>query len=371
MSKIVKVLLIILGIVLILAIIVVSFMVLHKPFGGRPNKSDKEDYASRSTNYKNGKFVNDGKFSVMGSYIDPYKDRVGKSDTTPSDAVDVENYEYIENEDGEVLITWFGHSTVLIQMHNMNILVDPVFSDIASPVSFVGVKRFSDLSAEVKDLPNIDVVLFTHDHYDHLDYKTVKELDSKTFMYLVPLGVEKDLIRFGVKKDKINNMARWEEIELNDLKFVCTPARHFSGRMLIDSNETLWSSWLIQDDKHTIFDSGDSGYGDHFKEIEKKYGKVDFALLDAGEYNESWHEVHMFPEESVKAAIDLKADLAMPIHWGAFKLSNHPWNDPAYRFVLEADELGVKYMVSKIGKTVNIKDYTDNQEDWWTELKEE
>ncbi|MBP5683904.1 MAG: MBL fold metallo-hydrolase [Bacilli bacterium] len=368
MRKIGKVLLIILCVLLVFAIIIVSFLVLYKPFGGRPDKNDKEDYLSRSSNYKDGKFKNDDNFTIMGKYTDPFKDRVGSSDSTPSDAVDVENYEYVEpTSDSDVLITWFGHSTVLIQMHGMNVLVDPVFSNIASPVSLIGSKRFSDLSAEVSDLPNIDVILLTHDHYDHLDYKTIKAIDEKTGFYVVPLGLEKDLIKFGVKKSKIINLAWWEEVELNDLKFVCTPARHFSGRMLIDSNESLWSSWLIKDENHSIFDSGDSGYGKHFEEIEKKYGKVDFALIDSGQYNESWHQVHMFPEESVDAAIDLKADVAMPIHWGAFKLSNHPWNDPAYRFVRQAEELGVNYMVSKIGKTVNIDDYLDNQEVWWEE----
>lgn len=367
MSKIGKILLIILSILAFIAVIVILMFLFYKPFGGRPNKEDKLDYASRFNNYKKGKFQNDGKFSVMGNFIDPYKDRIGDDDKLPSDAVDIDNYEYVEGDESDVLMTWFGHSSVLLQMHNMNILIDPIFSDIASPFSLVGSKRFSDLSAEVSDLPPIDVVIYTHDHYDHLDYKTIKELDSKVSFYIVPLGIDKDLIKFGVNKEKINTMSWWEEMEINDLKFVCTPSRHFSGRMLIDSNESLWSSWIIKDENTTIFDSGDGGYGDHFKEIESKYGPIDLALLDSGQYSESWHDVHMFPEEAVKAAIDLKASVAMPIHWGAFSLSNHLWNDPAKRFSIEAKELEVHYMISKIGKTVSISDYENNQEEWWEE----
>lgn len=367
MSKLGKVLFIILCVIVTIAIIVLLFVLLYKPLGGRPNKSDRENYESRSSNYKDGKFYNDGKFSVMGSFIDPYKDRVGSSDVVPQDAVSVENYEFIENDNSDVLFTWFGHSTVLIQMHGMNILIDPIFSNRASPVSFVGPKRFSDLSGDVSDLPYIDVVLLTHDHYDHVDYNTIKELDEKTNMFLVPLGIDKDLIKFGIDKNKVNNMSWWEELELNGLSFVCTPARHFSGRFVIDSNDTLWSSWLIKDENYTIFDSGDSGYGDHFKEINARYGNVDFALLDSGQYSESWHDVHMFPEEAVQAAVDLNANISMPIHWGAFALSNHPWDDPAKRFVRQASELGINYMVSRIGKTVSINDYLDNQETWWEE----
>lgn len=368
MSKIGKILLIILCVIVALALIALLFVLLYKPFGGRPNKEDKENYASRSTNYKDGKFYNDGEFTVMSSYIDPYKDRVGNSDVEPSDAVSIESFEYVDNKDtSDALITWFGHSSVLVQLHNMNILIDPIFSNVSSPVSFIGSKRFSDLPCDVSDLPYIDVVLITHDHYDHLDYKTIKKLDEKVGMFLVPLGIDKDLIKFGIDKNKINNMAWWEEIDLNGLSFICTPARHFSGRYLIDSNDTLWSSWLIKDENYSIFTSGDGGYGDHFKEINSRYGDVDLALLNSGQYSESWHDVHMFPEEAVQASIDLNATVAMPIHWGSFVLSDHPWDDPAKRFVRQAQEMNVNYMISRIGKTVSISDYLDNQEPWWEE----
>jgi L-ascorbate metabolism protein UlaG (beta-lactamase superfamily) len=162
-------------------------------------------------------------------------------------------------------------------------------------------------------------------------------------------------------------MAWWEEIELNGLTFVCTPARHFSGRYILDSNKSLWASWLIKDENYSIYDSGDSGYSDHFKEINKKYGNVDLALMDAGQYNEKWHNVHMFPEETVQASLDLKASVTMPIHWGAFKLSNHPWDDPVKRFIIEAKDKEVNYMTSRIGETVNLSDYQIHQETWWEE----
>ena len=189
-------------------------------------------------------------------------------------------------------------------------------------------------------MPNIDFVVITHEHYDHLDYKTIIDLKSKVSKFIVPLGVEKDLERFGISSSKIVNMSWWEELDFNGLVIACTPCRHYSGRFVLDKGMALYSSFIFKDSFNCVFVSGDTGYGDHFKEIGKRYN-VDLAFLDSGQYSGKWHGYHMFPEEAVCASSDLGSKVSMPVHWGAFSLSNHSFDDPVNRFVMRAREKGV------------------------------
>lgn len=292
-------------------------------------------------------------------------------DTIPQEIIKSERPTIIDdlNED-DLTITWFGHSTILVQISGLNILIDPVFSERTSPVSFIGPKRFSEIPMTIEELPDIDIVLITHDHYDHLDYKTIKELNKKTDKFIVPLGVEKHLLRWKIDKNKITNMAWWEETNVGTLTIGCTPAKHFSGRSLNDRFQTLWASWVLKNDKYQIFESGDTGYDNHFNEIYQKYGEFDLVLLDSGQYNNLWPEVHMNPEESVQASIDLHAIVRMPIHWGTFSLAPHPWDDTVERFTKKANEENLTTITPKIGQTVNYKDYnlyTNNN--WWKNIK--
>ena len=369
MRKMVRILLIIIITIISLIVMGYLFIKLYKPFGASPNKKDKEDYAKRSSIFVNGKFKNNGEFKNMSSWDDYYKDRCDNKGTIPIDEIPVKEYKYIEAKKDEVLITWFGHSTILIQMHGMNILVDPIFDKYASPVSFLGPKRYSKVPLSIDNLPNIDIVLLTHDHYDHLSYKTLTKIDKKVNKYLVPLGIDKDLVKFGIKKEKIENMAWWEEKNINGLLVACTPSRHFSGRYLLDSNDTLWSSWILKDEYNTIFDSGDGGYGNHFKEIKENYGIIDFAILEGAQYSEKWHDVHMFPEETVQASIDLSAKVTFLDHYGAYSLSDHSWDDPINRFVIEAKEKNIEYTTPLIGETINIRNYKKYKEEWWKKIK--
>lgn len=368
--KIIKILIVIFIIIVILACAAVVFIKFYKPLGASPNSKDREDYIKRADNFDGKKFKNTGSFSLKTNYEDNYKNRTTGKGKTPKGDIPYVEYNYIHPEnDDDVLITWFGNSTVLIQMHGMNILFDPIFEDIASPVKFTGSKRYSKVPARISDLPDIDIVLITHDHYDHLSYDTIKELDGRVKKYLVPLGIEKDLEKFGVSSDKITNMAWWEEQDIDGLKIACTPARHFAGRYLFDSNYTLWSSFVLKDEYNTIFDSGDTGYGDHFEEISRKYGPVSLALIDGAQYSEKWHDVHMFPEESVMASLKMDAKVSMLIHNSAFVLSDHSWDDPLERFTRYATENSIEYMQPKLGETVNLKDYKNYQEKWWKDVE--
>ena len=185
---------------------------------------------------------------------------------------------------------------------------------------------------------------------------------------MVPLGIENHLERWKIDKAKITNMAWWEEIEFNGLKIACTPARHYSGRSLNDRYKSLWASWVFMNDYYKVFESGDTGFDTHFNDIYDKYGDFDLALIDSGQYDKRWKSTHMVPEESVLAGKILNAKVIMPIHWGTFKLSNHPWDDSVERFILEAEKQNIKYMVPKIGETI-FYDENINTEKWWKNIK--
>lgn len=369
MKRLFKIMLKIFIIVLIIIVLAFLFIKLYKPFGSSPNKNDKNDYFKRSKIFKDGKFVNIKDSNTNDNYIDTFKDRTSGKDTTPLDEIPYKKYKYKKAKKDEVLITWFGHSSILIQMHGLNILVDPIFDKRSSPVSFVGPKRFSKVPVNINDLPKIDVILLTHDHYDHVSYKTLLSLEDKTTKFIVPLGIDKDLEKFGISKDKIQNMAWYEEINIDGLSIISGPGRHFSGRYIFDHNDTLWSSWILKDEYHSIFDSGDTGYGNHFKEVYEKYGQIDFAILDGSQYNEKWHGVHMFPEESVEASLDLHSKVSMVNHYGAYVLSNHSWDDPVERFTRRCEEKNVEYVAPLLGETFNIDQYKDYQTKWWKDIK--
>ncbi len=267
-------------------------------------------------------------------------------------------------------ITWFGHSSILLEINNKTIFIDPMLTERASPVFFAGPKRFNEATANFNSLPELDAVLISHNHYDHLDKKTIQKIKHKVKVFVVPLGVSVYLTKWGVKAEKIVELDWHQSFKLNPLQITFAPARHFSGRSLFDRNKTLWGSFVIKGTKDNIFFSGDSGYSDSFKEIGKKYGPFDFAMIETGQYSNYWPASHMFPEQSVKAALDLKAKIAMPIHFASFALSFHSWNDPVERFYKSAKQNKLTIATPLIGQPV-ILGKKIPQEKWWQENTEE
>lgn len=363
----VRVLVMILGVVAVIVVAAALFLTLNPVFGGRPTKEDKADYAKRAENYVNGKFIYPAEWEEEGLEETEYVSDKGKK---PQEEIPAEQPSFDE-ADGtdDVKITWFGHSALLLQMHGLNILIDPMFGERSSPVSFAGPKRFGNPPAEISELPHIDVVVLSHDHYDHLDMDSIKQLDEKTDRFLVPLGVENHLERWGISSEKITNMAWWEETEIQGLTFACTPARHFSNRSINDNCKTLYCSWVFRDEYHQIFESGDTGYGGHFEEIHNRYGDFDFVMTDCAQFNKAWHYVHMYPEEAAMACETLGAKAVMPIHWGAFVLSSHPWDESAERFTAAAEAKGLTVVTPKLGQTFDPDEYQDYQERWWREVQ--
>lgn len=335
--------------------------------GGRPNKTDKANYATRAKNFSDGKFHNLSETSLMHKTKELDSGRISKKATVPENPLPVKKPKFIENPSlSDFSVTWFGHSSFLIQMQGKNILFDPIFSRKISPVSFIGVDRFTENPIEIDELPEIDILIISHDHYDHLDYGAIRKLDSKVKKYIVPLGVEVHLRRWKIQKEKIQNLAWWENTVVDDLEISCVPARHFSGRWLTGRNETLWASWVLKDQFRQIFENADSGYGNHYREIHDRFGDFDFALMECGQYNLKWPQIHSFPEEGVKAMEEIGAKTVMPIHWGSTVLSDHPWDDPVERFVQEADRKNLNVITPFIGETVNFKEGLSNfKERWW------
>lgn len=263
---------------------------------------------------------------------------------------------------------WYGHSVLLLQLDGKNLLIDPMLGDNASPIAPFATKRFSEGALDVIDnLPKIDAVLITHDHYDHLDLDSILRLKDTVSTYIVALGVSRHLEKWGIPRNQIQEMDWWQSINFRGIEVTFTPSRHFSGRGMRDRAKCLWGGWVFESNQHKIYWSGDGGYGDHFKEVGERFGSFDWAFMECGQYHNLWHQIHMYPEESVQAALDVKAKVAIPVHWGAFVLALHTWTDPIDRFTLAADRQQLKVSTPRIGEVVVLNDEQHNH--WWKEVE--
>ncbi len=260
-----------------------------------------------------------------------------------------------------------GHSSILLKLRGEFWLTDPVFSKRASPFQWIGPKRFHQPPISIAELPPIKGVILSHNHYDHLDYAAVMQLKDKVEHFVAPLGVGDTLIKWGVPAGKVQQLDWWQETAVHGLRLVATPAHHFSGRGLSDSNATLWASWVIIDDDLRVFFSGDTGYFDGFKEIGNRYGPFDVTMIETGAYDVEWTDVHMLPEQTLQAHLDLKGRQLLPVHNGTFDLAMHVWNDPFERIVALAERQGVAVSTPQMGEPVNLNaPKAENR--WWQAL---
>lgn len=359
----------ILGIIVLAAIL---FLNLSPRFGKGLSKAQKNEYA-KLDNFHNGKFVNQKLSSMELNYQELLKEYKKKSpNTKPAknilvekiDSIDIENYSHDITQ-----VIWFGHSTFLLIIDGKKILLDPMLSQKPSPISFFGTSRFSkELPISAEKLPFIDIVVLSHDHYDHLDYESILKLKKKVGQFITPLGLANHLVKWGVEKTQIIELNWWQNIEYENIKFTCTPARHFSGRGIFDRETSLWCSWAIEGKNEKLFFSGDGGYGSHFKQIGEELGPFDIALMECGQYNTNWKHLHMMPEETAQASIDLKSKLVLPIHWGGFSLAFHHWTEPIERLLDKANELNLSVTTPKIGEAVILGNRTFPKEKWWIDF---
>jgi len=325
----------------------------------------------QSPNYRDDIFQNISVTEVMaekGAFFKTFRKFLNKPENTkppkplPSVKTDLKNL-----PDGNPVLVWFGHSSYLLKIDGKHILVDPVFSGYASPIKMKSTMNFEGTNVyNVDDMPQIDILLITHDHYDHLDYKTVLKLNHKTKHIITSLGVASHLDYWGFNRNKITELDWNDKVDIDGFTFTSAPARHFSGRSFKRA-KTLWASFILKSKNNTIYIGADSGYDTHFKQIGEKHGPFDIAILESGQYNEAWHNIHMMPEETVQASIDLNAKVLLPVHWGKFCLSLHPWNEPIERVIKKAEELNVKLTTPMIGEPLIIGEKYPAKM-WWREV---
>jgi L-ascorbate metabolism protein UlaG (beta-lactamase superfamily) len=269
---------------------------------------------------------------------------------------------------GTLAITWYGHSSALTEIDGARVLFDPVWSDRCSPSRLFGPRRLHQPPVAIEDLPRLDAVVISHDHYDHLDMGTIQALvRTQDAPFVVPLGVGSHLEAWNVPAERIVELDWDESTTAGPLTLTCTAAQHFSGRTLTKRNYTLWSSWVVAGPQRRVFYSGDTGYFDGFARIGREYGPFDATLIQVGAYDTAWPDIHMMPEEGVAAHLDVHGGVMIPVHWGTFTLAFHAWSEPIDRVWREAKDRGVTLAVPRPGERVDV-DNPPAVDPWWEAL---
>jgi L-ascorbate metabolism protein UlaG (beta-lactamase superfamily) len=263
--------------------------------------------------------------------------------------------------------TWLGHSTVLLELDGRRVLTDPVFGDRASPIGFVGPKRFHPVPVTLDELPPLDAVVLSHDHYDHLCRSTIEGLARKQVPIVTALGVGAHLERYGVPPERITELDWNEAVEIGGLRFTATPSQHFSGRSAIDRNKTLWASWVIQSERRKVFFSGDTGLSDQFADIGRRHGPFDLVMLEVGAFHPSWGGIHLGPENALEVFRMLGGGTLLPVHWGTFNLALHAWDEPAETLVALAQERGARIVTPRLGAPIE-PEHVEGPTPWWREV---
>jgi len=343
---------------------------MKKQFGGKITKSVKRQL-EQSPNWGKKSFENleftkmDINFGNMPKLF--YENFFKTKGRAPKKPIAVEAFDkssFLAPYDKAKFI-WYGHSVVLMNIQGTIILIDPMLGPDASPIAPFKTKRFSENTLGlIDDFPDIDILLLTHDHYDHLDLASIKKLKGKVDRFWVALGSKRHFVKWGVQAEKVKEFDWWDKSELNGIEITFTPTRHFAGRGVLDRNKTLWGGWAIKSSEENIYFSGDGGYGNHFKMIGEKLGPFDFGFMECGQYHELWRQIHMFPDEAVKASQDVKAKQIMPVHWAGFALALHHWKTPVEDFLTHAEQKSVDHIVPKIGEVFSANQNIDI-EHWW------
>lgn len=357
------------GLLLVLIIIGIGTLLFinTERFGKNPT-GDRLAIIKQSPNYQNGSFQNlnntpmfaegVGYGKVLYEFI--FSSKPKEPFKVPAIKTDLKALKASEN-----VLVWMGHSSYFIQIDGKKILVDPVLCGNASPLSFT-TKAFKGTDVyTTDDIPDIDYLFLSHDHWDHMDYKTLKKLSSKVKNVLTGLGTGAHLEYWGYDPEIIEEGDWYDSFYLEEgFEVNITPARHFSGRGF-KRNQTLWASFVLKTPSSTIYLGGDSGYDSHFKIIGEKYGPFDLAILENGQYDNNWKYIHMLPGEQKKAAVELDAKCILPVHSGKFTLANHDWNEPLEKISTESDHSGIKVITPMIGEQVNLKDRLQQFKKWW------
>lgn len=343
---------------------------MHPLFGKRPS-GERLERLKKSPQYRNGKFQNTHPTPQLtqGLHIALYDYLFKKSgDVKPRTSIPSRSVDWKKLPSDQPSLIWLGHSSYLIHIDGKNILVDPVLSQHASPIPGSG-KPFQGTDVTTAEaLPKIDYLFISHDHYDHMDYETLKKIQSKVGKVICGLGVGAHLEYWGYTAQQIIEKDWWEKADLGDgFKATLTPARHFSGRSIWSAN-TLWSSYVLQSPSKKIYLGGDSGYDSHFAEIGNQFGPFDLAILENGQYDKSWKYIHMQPEEVIRASRDLKAGVLFPVHSSKFLLANHAWYEPLERISQLSIHQQVPIITPLIGEMINLNRMNTHPSFWWKNM---
>lgn len=352
-------------------IFILGFLLMNNICCAKETNLTFQNRLQSSPQFRDGKFqnMNGVLYDAGAAWCASFKELVfgDKTDHTPTKPPPIQSFTgkgFNNYSEETVRFSRLGHSTLLIQIGKKVWLTDPMFSERVSIVQWVGPKRFHPVPISIEELPPIEGVLISHNHYDHLDHNSIEQLKDKVKHFYVPLGLGKTLLSWGVQLDKITELDWWETKQIGNVELVSTPAQHFSGRGIFDTGKTLWTSWVIRTTQHSVYISGDSGYFEGFKEIGKKYGPFDLAFLECGAYHESWRTMHMMPEDNIKAIKDLKGQLLVPIHNGTFNIAFHPWYEPMEKIMELALKEKVKSLIPVMGQIVDIRDIPKIYQ-WW------
>jgi len=348
-----------------------SYMSIQKSFGRLPD-GRRLDRIRQSNHYGENSFQNLSETPMMardGSYLRLMRNYMSNgTERQPNGPIPALKTNLKTVSFDAPAIVWFGHSSYLLYIEGKTVLVDPVFSNRASPVQYFGVKRYeTSYSYSPEDFPEIDALILTHDHYDHLDFGTIGKLGPKIKVVYTALGVGSHLSYWGLDENRIRELDWWESATIfPGVELTAAPARHFSGRGLT-RNKTLWTSFVLNLSDAQVYLGGDSGYDDHFKAIGDRFGPFDIVILECGQYNPMWPFIHMTPEETVRASQDLKAKVLLPVHWGKFTLALHPWKEPVERALRQGALSGTKIATPQIGEPL-VMGREMPQKHWWEDV---
>ncbi|MFJ6742529.1 MBL fold metallo-hydrolase [Streptomyces sp. NPDC091279] len=346
-------------------------------FGADPS-GERLARIRRSPHFKDGVFQNPGETATIRpsgsakSIAKVYLDKESRPRRAPQGPVPVHPTtlaDIARPPATGLRLTWMGHSSVLAEIDGQRVLFDPVWGERCSPFPFAGPKRLHPVPLPLAALGPVDVVVISHDHYDHLDMPTIKALAGTDTLFAIPLGVGAHLERWGVPSDRLRELDWHEETKVGGLTLTATPARHFCGRGLRNTQHTLWASWAVAGPEHRIYHSGDTGYFEGFKDIGAAHGPFDATMIQIGAYSEFWPDIHMTPEEGLRAHLDLQGGtprgVMMPIHWGTFNLAPHPWAEPGEGTVAAARAVGARIALPHPGQPFEPTAETLPADPWW------
>lgn len=330
--------------------------------------------AEKSPHFVDGKFVNrvPTSLNVKGRELDVLTRFLTvesvRTPPGPMPIISLKKGDFADPPSPGLEVVWLGHATNMIDLEGHRIMTDPMLSEIASPISWLGPSRYHQAPMGIEDLPKVDVVVVSHDHYDHLDMATVEALARAGTLFVVPLGIGAHLEAWDVPPKQIVELQWGESRVVGDLTIHCVPARHYSGRGVFDQNEALWAGWVLKGKEKTLYYSGDTGFSDHFAEVGERFGPIDITLIKIGEYDETWPEIHIDPEEAVRAHVAARGQLMLPVHWGTFNLAYHDWDDPIKRAVKAAVQAGAQLATPRPGERVVVGGAIPT-DPWWEGVK--